>query len=500
MKKKIKKTLVANRGEIAVRVIKTCKELGIGTVAIYSEIDRESPHVRQADEAYLVGPAPATESYLNQSKIVEIAKKSQTDAIHPGYGFLSENPSFVELLERNRITFIGPNAASIRLMGDKTAARRLAQSIGIPIVPGTTAPVSSEDEAAAVATQLGYPILLKAAGGGGGKGMRLVQSESELSSAFRGSQSEARSAFADDRVYVEKYIERPRHIEVQVLADMHGNVVHIGERECSIQRRHQKVVEESPSVFINESIRDNITQAAVQLIKASGYVNAGTIEFIFDQEKHFYFLEMNTRLQVEHPVTELRTGLDLVREQINIAAGNPIPFTQKDIHFRGHAIECRIYAEDPENNFFPSIGTILHLKAPSGLGIREDRGIDEGNEITTYYDPLISKIIAWGITRDDAIRRMRNALDTYEIFGLHHNVPFCSWVLQHELFREGRFNTNFIQTYYSPEKLALPSDDVLRAAATAAVLLEQRQHVPAILNLDGQTRSKWGAKRNEYMR
>jgi len=497
---KIKRILIANRGEIAIRVIKTCKEMGIQTVAVYSEVDHNALHVRMADEAYLLGPAPARESYLNQEKIIKIAKYTKSDAIHPGYGFLSENPIFVELVEKSGLIFIGPSAKSIRLMGDKTAARKLASSISVPIVPGTTEPLTSIEEAINTAFKVTYPILLKAAGGGGGKGMRIVNSESELASSFRSSQSEAKSAFNDGRIYIEKYIQNPRHIEVQILADNQGNVIHLGERECSIQRRHQKIIEESPSTIVTTEIRERLTKAATTLIRASGYNNAGTIEFIFDQSRNFYFLEMNTRLQVEHPVTEMRVGLDIVREQIGIAEGNPLSINQGDVVFNGHSIECRVYAEDPSNNFYPSVGKIVSLKSPMGLGIREDRGIEEGNDISSYYDPLISKLVVWAITRHEALERMRCALSNYEIFGVRNNLSLCSWVMNHPKFVNGDFDTNFLHRYFKPEDIARTPDQILKVGAIAAILQNEMLPVSSVPLKNEDIKSRWRGKSIENMR
>ena len=486
----MRKILVANRGEIALRVIKTCRELGIVTVAVYSEIDCDALHVRAADEAYLIGPAPATESYLRMDKILEIGKTCGADAIHPGYGFLSENDEFVDLVERQGLTFIGPSADSIRLLGDKTEARKLAMSLGVPIVPGMTSPVRSKEEALSIATQMGYPVLLKAVAGGGGKGMRIVQNKQELPSALQASRSEARSSFGDDRVYIEKYIEDPRHVEVQIVADSHGHVVHLGERECSIQRRHQKIVEESPSPIVDDALRADLFRAAMELVRRSGYVNAGTVEFMVDRNQRFYFLEVNTRLQVEHPVTEMRTGVDLVREQINIAEGNSLTFRQSDISFAGHSIECRIYAEDPRDNFCPSTGLIEYMKTPKGFGIREDGGVEIGSLITPYYDPLISKLIVWGATRNAAVDRMAAALNEYEIYGVRNNLELCSWIMGDANFRSGDFDTNFMAKRLSDMIRDAPAEIVL-ASITSAVKRDQvlAMHPPS--SPSGAIRSRW---------
>ncbi len=507
-----RKILIANRGEIAVRVMRTCREMGIRTVAVYSEADRLSLHVRLADEAYSIGPAPARESYLVGEKIIAIAKKSGAEAIHPGYGFLSENPDFSEAVAAAGLTFIGPGGAAMRQMGDKTAARKIMERAGVPIVPGTLDPLDDAGAAQRTAEQVGYPVLLKAAAGGGGKGMRLVHRPDDLIPAFRTSSSEAKSAFGDGRIYLEKYVEQPRHIEFQVIADSHGHALHLGERECSIQRRHQKVIEESPSSLLDEGMRRDMGAAAVAAAKSCGYVNAGTIEFIVDQNRRFYFLEMNTRLQVEHPVTEMVTGLDLVKLQIEIAAGGKLPLTQAQVQCRGHAIECRIYAEDPENNFMPAIGRLTHMLRPGGFGVREDSGVYEGGEIPVYYDPLISKLITWGVDRDDAIRRMRRALQEYEIGGVKTTIPFCLWVMQHEKFQRGDFDTHFVQNEFSASMLsswngALQSREKLQAAAALAAVLHQESRSPHVLpatpsgdTTNGSAWKRRGWTKNRMMR
>jgi propionyl-CoA carboxylase alpha chain len=466
--------LIANRGEIAVRIIRTCRERGIRTVAVYSDADRTMPHVLLADEAYRIGPPPSRESYLLMENILEVARKAGADAIHPGYGFLSERPEFAEAVSGAGFAFIGPPGSAIRAMGDKTAARQLMRSVGVPTVPGTDGPVASEAEAEAFCTSAGFPVLIKAAAGGGGKGMRVVHRREDLAGAFAQAQSEARSAFGDPRVYLEKYLEEPRHIEFQILADGQGNTIHLGERECSIQRRHQKIVEESPSVVVDEEIRHRMGAVAVRAAQACGYVNAGTIEFLMDRTGAFYFLEMNTRLQVEHPVTELRTGLDLVAEQLNIAGGNPLAIRQEDVRMNGHAIECRICAEDPANNFMPSTGTIRHLAAAQGPGIREDRGVESGQEISVYYDSLISKVIAWGPTRSVAIARMERALGEYAIAGVATNIPVCLFVLGHPAFREGTFDTGFLPKYLQPGTISPQEDRAHMAAVILAAWMEQR--------------------------
>src|SRR5690349_4214115 len=437
-----KKILIANRGEIAVRVIRACHEMGISAVAVYSEVDRASLHVRKADEAYPIGPAAAKESYLNIDKIISVAKQSGADAIHPGYGFLSENAQFARACADGGVKFIGPTAAAMDSMGSKTRARQAMEKAGVPFVPGTSRGVDSFEEAQAVAERIGYPVMLKAAAGGGGKGMRLVHSPDELQSALEGARSEAERAFGDGEVYLEKAIVNPRHIEMQVLADEHGNTVYLGERECSLQRRHQKVVEEAPSPVVDPDMRRRMGEVAVRVAKAAGYWNAGTIEFLMDQEKNFYFLEMNTRLQVEHPVTELVTGLDLVQLQIRIAAGEQLTFTQHDVALRGHAIECRIYAEDPENNFMPSPGKITRLVTPSGPGIREDSGVYEGWSVPVDYDPMLSKLIAWAPTRELAIARLRRAFQEYFIGGIRSNLSLFRRILDDAAFLRADFDTS----------------------------------------------------------
>ncbi|MBP9121280.1 MAG: acetyl-CoA carboxylase biotin carboxylase subunit, partial [Ignavibacterium sp.] len=421
-----KKILIANRGEIAVRVIKACRELGIKSAAIYSDADLTSLHARMADEAFNIGASPSSESYLNKTKIIELAKKIGADAIHPGYGFFSENTSFIEEVEKSGITFIGPTSKSVKMMGSKTAARTLMNEYNVPVVPGTLEAISNVEEGIKISENIGFPVLLKASAGGGGKGMRKVTSKDEFKSAFESTKREALKSFANDEVYLEKFIESPKHIEVQVIADKHGNYRHVFERECSIQRRHQKIIEEAPSSFVDSITRDKITAAAIQAAKACGYFNAGTIEFLMDSKKEFYFLEMNTRIQVEHPVTELISGIDLVKEQISIAAGNIISFSQNDIRINGYALECRIYAEDPENSFLPSTGKILHYKEPNGIGVRVDSGFAADSEISIYYDPMIAKLICWDRDRSNAICRMNRALDEFQIAGITTNKKFLN--------------------------------------------------------------------------
>ncbi len=450
------KILIANRGEIAVRIIRACRDLSITPVAVFSEADADALHVRLADEAYGIGAAPSVESYLCIERIIEAAHQSGAEAVHPGYGFLAENAEFARAVSRAGLTFIGPPAEAMELMGSKTSARRIAREAGVPIVPGTTEPLRSLDEARETAKQLGYPVMFKASAGGGGKGMRLVLSETELRSAYETAQSEAAAAFGDSEIYLEKAIERPRHIEIQVFADTHGSVVHLGERECSIQRRHQKVIEECPSPINDLGLRERMGEAATRVTRAVGYVGAGTVEcLVADLTRDFYFLEMNTRLQVEHPVTEMVTGIDLVREQIMVAQGEPLSFTQAEVHWHGHAIECRVYAEDPEQNFLPAPGRINSLRVPSGPGIRDDGGITANTEVSIYYDPMISKLAAWGRTRMEAIDRLRRALDEYEVGGIRTTIPFFREIMRDAEFIEGHLDTGFIERFFERRRQRL---------------------------------------------
>jgi acetyl-CoA carboxylase biotin carboxylase subunit len=441
----IKKVLVANRGEIAVRVMRSCREMGLITVAVFSDADRKAMHVRYADEAYYIGPSPSRESYLNIEAIIAAAKKSGADAIHPGYGFLSENAAFSERCKLEGIKFIGPQPYAITTMGDKITARQTMIRSGVPVVPGTTDKLTGEENALEVVSSIGLPVMIKASAGGGGKGMRLVKKMEELLPAFRMARSEAMNAFGDDAVYIEKYIESPHHIEFQILADQHGNVIHLFERECSIQRRHQKVIEETPSPLLTPELRREMGEKAVAAAKAVDYEGAGTIEFIVSDNLEYYFLEMNTRLQVEHPVTERVVGVDLVKEQINIANGLPLSFTQDELRQHGHAIQCRIYAEDPDNNFMPNPGVITHITEPLGLGVRYDGYVYEGYEIPIYYDPMISKLITWGKTRKEAIARMRRALYEYKITGVKTSIKFLERIMDTPAFVEGKYNTHFIE-------------------------------------------------------
>jgi acetyl-CoA carboxylase biotin carboxylase subunit len=442
---KLKKLLVANRGEIAVRVIRACREAGIATVAVFSEADREALHVQMADEAYAIGPAPATESYLVIDRIVQTARRAGADAVHPGYGFLSENAAFAEACAAAGLTFVGPPAAAMRQMGSKTAARTLARELGVPMVPGTLEVVASDAEAARVAGEIGYPVMLKAAMGGGGKGMRLVRRDADLAEALRAARAEAGAAFGDAAVYLERAIAEPRHVEIQILADTHGHVIHLGERECSIQRRHQKLIEECPSPLLDAALRARMGDAACRLARAAGYVNAGTVEFLVDSERNFYFLEMNARLQVEHPVTEMVTGVDLVREQLRIAAGEKLTLTQADVTWRGWAIECRVNAEDPFAGWLPSPGTITGLRAPSGPWVRDDSGVYEGYTIPRFYDTLLSKLIVWGADRAAACDRMARALAEYRVVGVRTTIPALTRIVAHPDFRAGRLSTAFLE-------------------------------------------------------
>jgi acetyl-CoA carboxylase biotin carboxylase subunit len=448
-----RKILIANRGEIAVRVIRACRELGIETVAIYSEADRNALHVRRADEAWPCGPAPAAQSYLDIERVIDIARRSGAEAIHPGYGFLSERPAFARRCAEAGIVFIGPDPGTIEAMGDKVIARQKMQAAGVPIVPGTTEKLT-DAEAVEFAKQIGLPVMVKATAGGGGKGMRLVHKESELASAIKRARSEARSSFGDDSIYVEKFVEEPRHIEIQILGDSHGNALHLFERECSIQRRHQKVIEEAPANRMPAELRAAMGRAAVAAAKAVGYRGAGTCEFLVDKNFNFYFLEMNTRVQVEHPVTEMITNVDVVKTGIRIAAGEPIGFAQEDVGINGWAIECRIYAEDPENGFRPSPGEIVAFRPPGGPGVRNDAGVYPGAEVSVYYDPMISKLITWGRDRDEAIARMRRALREFVIKGIKTSIPFHRAVLENARFQSGHFDTSFIETEILPAGVA----------------------------------------------
>ena len=439
-----KKLLVANRGEIAVRILRACRDMGITGVAVYSEADRAALHVRMADEAYAIGPAPSRESYLRVDKVTDIAGRARCDALHPGYGFLAENPDLPRACVEAGITFVGPSPEAMEQLGSKTAARELAYRAGVPMIPGVREPIPHVEAARRIANEIGYPILLKAVAGGGGKGMRLVAGANELAAAWRDATSEAVNAFADARVYIEKYLDRPRHIEVQILADAYGNIVYLGERECSVQRRHQKVIEEAPSPFLTPEVRRNMGEAAVRLARAAGYTNAGTAEFLVDASRNFYFLEVNTRLQVEHPVTEAVTGLDLVKLQLRLAAGERLPIVQSDVSLRGHAMECRIYAEDPENHFFPSPGRIIAWRAPHGPGIRLDEGAYSGWAVPGDYDPLLAKLIAWGADRAETITRLKRALGELVISGIRTNAALFQQILADAEFQKDAIHTRWL--------------------------------------------------------
>lgn len=467
---KIRKILIANRGEIALRIMRTCKQMGIRTAAVYSDADVDAPHVRFADESFHIGGAPASESYLDKVKIIGAVRVSGADAIHPGYGFLSENAEFVKMAEDAGITFIGPSSAAIRLLGDKTSARRLAKTLNIPMVPGIVDAIESPEQLKKISDEIGYPVLLKASAGGGGKGMRVVHAEAELASSFRSAQSEAKSSFGDDRVYVEKYIVNPRHVEVQILADSHGNVIHLGERECSIQRRHQKIVEESPSLILSAELRERITSAAVLLAREGGYANAGTVEFLLDATKEYYFMEMNTRIQVEHTVTETITGIDIVQEQIRIANGLELQYKQEDVRFRGYAIEFRINAEDPKNGFLPSFGKITRYYAPGGPGVRIDAAMFSGYEIPPYFDSMCAKLTVWALTWDGVVDRGRRALNDMVIYGVKTTIPYYQEILKHPDFRNADFNTGFVESHPELVDYTTKIPPELRAAAISAAI------------------------------
>ncbi|MBM3320486.1 MAG: acetyl-CoA carboxylase biotin carboxylase subunit [Candidatus Eisenbacteria bacterium] len=484
-----RKVMVANRGEIAVRILRSLRELGIRSAAIFSDADREALHVAHADEAYRVGPGPSAESYLHIERVVGAAKKSGAEAIHPGYGFLSENPEFAAACEAEKIAFIGPGPEAMRIMGNKVAARRRMVERGVPVIPGAGTPLRDAKDAREQGRAIGFPVLLKAAAGGGGKGMRIVREEAAIESALERTRSEAEKAFGDGTIFLEKYIESPRHIEVQILADRHGNVLHLGERECSVQRRFQKVIEESPSPVVDEKLRQALGRKAVEAARAVGYLSAGTVEFVMGKDRAFYFLEMNTRLQVEHPITEAVTGIDLVREQVRIAAGETLARAQESIVFRGHAIEFRIYAEDPAHGFLPSAGKIRRLNNPSGPGIRNDSGIYAGYEVPILYDPLLAKLVVWAEDRPHCIARARRALGEYAIKGIRHNIPFHLWALKHERFRSGDYDTHFIDETFHPEMLQ-PKEwarDVARIAAAIRAHLDRDR----IVVEEGPARGPW---------
>lgn len=492
----MKKILVANRGEIALRVMKTCRDMGISTVAVFSEADRNAPFVKYADEAVCIGPAASSESYLKGDKIIEVAKELNVDGIHPGYGFLSENAEFTRKVTDSGITFIGPSPEAMEVMGSKLAAKAAVKAYNIPMVPGTDEAVTDIAEAKKIAVEIGFPILIKASAGGGGKGMRIVEKEDEFEEQLQLAVNEATSAFGDGSVFIERYVGSPRHIEIQVLADTHGNVVHVFERECSIQRRHQKVVEEAPSAILSPEMRDQMGKCAIDVAKSCNYVGAGTVEFLYDENDNFYFLEMNTRLQVEHPVTEQVSGLDLVREQIKIARGEKLSFSQDDLKINGHSIEVRVYAEDPTNNFLPDIGKLHTYKAPEGPGVRVDDGFEEGMDIPIYYDPMISKLITYGKDRDEAIDRMVRAIDDYQISGIETTLPFCKFAVQHDAFRSGKFDTHFVKNHFKPEDIRSVREEEEEIAAVLAAKLI-KEHKPVIEVNDHSTKqSSWKLRRS----
>ena len=481
--KKITKLLVANRGEIALRVLRSAKELGIATVAIYSEADRRSPHVRYADEAVCVGPPPSKDSYLRGDKIIAICKELGVDAIHPGYGFLSENAGFARAVRAAGLIFVGPSPEAMELMGDKLSAKQTVKAYHIPLVPGTDEAITDVEAATRIAQEVGFPVLIKASAGGGGKGMRLVHGPDEFAEQMQLAVSEATSAFGDGAVFIEKFVSGPRHIEIQVLGDEHGNIVHLFERECSIQRRHQKVLEEAPSAVLTPALRAEMGRCAVEVARACQYAGAGTVEFLLDDQHRFYFLEMNTRLQVEHPVTELITGLDLVKEQLRVAEGYPLPFGQEDLEIRGHALELRVYAEDPRNNFLPDIGRLATYVRPQGPGVRVDDGFEQGMDVPIYYDPMLAKLVTYGATRPEAIARMLRAIAEYQITGLETTLPFGAFVLRHPAFVSGNFDTNFVRDHFRPADLAPrpPNAATAQVAAALVALLLNEQQPPTPL-------------------
>lgn len=494
----MKKILIANRGEIALRVMRTAKEMGIKTVAVFSEADRNALHVRYADEAVCIGPPPSNQSYLLMDKILEVAKELGVDGIHPGYGFLSENAHFARKVKEAGITFIGPTAEAMEVMGSKLGAKAAVKEFGVPMVPGTEGAISDITEAKKVAGEIGYPVLVKASAGGGGKGMRVVEHEAEFELQVQLAMSEALSAFGDGAVFIEKYVGSPRHIEFQVLGDTHGNIVHLFERECSIQRRHQKLVEEAPSSCLTPEVRKKMGEAAVNVAKACNYTGAGTVEFLVDEKLNFYFLEMNTRLQVEHPVTEQIVGLDLVKEQIRVARGEALGYNQEDLEIRGHSIELRVCAEDPANNFLPDIGTLLTYKTPQGYGVRVDDSFEEGMAIPIHYDPMIAKLITFGKTREEAIHRMIRAIDDYRISGIETTLTFGKFAMQHEAFVSGNFDTKFIDKYFKPELLPVRIADEAFVALAAGMLYKQERKASAPIVESARSESSWKQNRKAY--
>ncbi len=495
---KINKILIANRGEIALRVIRSAKEMGIATVAVFSEADRNALHVRMADEAVCIGPPASSESYLRGDKIIQVCKDLGVDAIHPGYGFLSENADFAQKVADSGLIFIGPSPKAIDTMGDKLAAKSAVAKFDVPLVPGTEEAIDNIPEAKKIASEIGYPILIKASAGGGGKGMRVVESEADFEEQMERAVSEAVSAFGNGEVFIEKYILSPKHIEFQILGDQHGNIIHLFERECSIQRRHQKVIEEAPSPVITPEVRERMGKAAVGVAKACNYYGAGTVEFIVDKDLNYYFLEMNTRLQVEHPVTEQITGVDLVKEQIKIAEGKALEIKQEDLKINGHSVEVRVYAEDPKNNFLPDIGKLQTYVRPQGLGVRVDDGFEQGMEIPIYYDPMIAKLTTFGKNREEAIGRMLRAIAEYEIMGIQTTLSFCKFVLEHEEFTSGRFSTKFVEEFFSPEKLDTGSNQEELEIAVALVqkLMEERKPKKSASTVSNRvSKSNWKERR-----
>ncbi|MDG1159074.1 MAG: acetyl-CoA carboxylase biotin carboxylase subunit [Flavobacteriales bacterium] len=491
----MKKILVANRGEIALRIMRSARDKGIATVAIYSDADEQAPFVKFADEAVHIGPAPSSESYLRGDRIIEISKELNVDGIHPGYGFLSENAEFAKAVTQAGITFIGPSPEAMDLMGSKLAAKAAVKSYNIPLVPGTDEAIEDVDEALEIAKEIGFPILIKASAGGGGKGMRVVENAEEFKSQMERAVSEAVNSFGDGRVFIEKFVGSPRHIEIQILADQHGNILYLQERECSIQRRHQKVIEEAPSAVLTPELRKAMGESACDVARACNYIGAGTVEFLLDEQLNYYFLEMNTRLQVEHPVTEMITGIDLVAAQIDVARGEVLPYKQEDIGIDGHSIEVRVYAEDPLNNFLPDIGTLKTYQRPEGKGIRVDDGFEEGMEIPIYYDPMISKLIVHAENRQAAIDLMTRAIDHYIIHGIETTLPFCRFAINHEAFVSGHFDTNFVKHYFKPEMLAVPQEgEELIVAALGAFALKQEEAASQV-KATSEAQSAWVLRR-----
>lgn len=496
---KISKILIANRGEIALRIMRSAKEMGIKTVAVFSEADREALHVRYADEAICIGPAPSNQSYLVISKIIEACKITGAEAIHPGYGFLSENAGFAREVKAAGLILIGPTPEAMEIMGNKLSAKAAALKYNIPMVPGTEEAITDVEEAKLRAVEVGFPILIKAAAGGGGKGMRIVEKVADFEEQMQLAVSEATSAFGDGSVFIERYVTSPRHIEIQVLGDTHGNIVHLFERECSIQRRHQKVIEEAPSSVLTEEIRAEMGKCAVDVARSVNYVGAGTVEFILDENLDFFFLEMNTRLQVEHPVTEMITGLDLVKEQIKIARGEALSYQQEDLKISGHAMELRVYAEDPLNNFLPDIGTLNTYKTPKGNGVRVDDGFEEGMEIPIYYDPMIAKLITFGANREEAIKRMVRAIEEYDITGIQTTLGFGKFVMQHEAFTSGKFDTHFVAKYFNADSLKNNDEEEAMLAALTAVLLLQKEKVSVSNSVQVESTNNWKKNRKKYL-